>query len=47
MFSGCRSLKELNIGTLQTDNPTYETDMFQGCSKEFLNKINSIIIKNY
>ena len=43
MFSGCSSLKEINISNFNTNNVTDMSDMFSGCEK--LNK-NGIITKD-
>ena len=32
MFSGCSSLKELNLSNFNTNNVTNMRDMFNGCS---------------
>ena len=38
MFSGCSSLKELNLNNFNTNNVTYMSGMFRGCSS--LNELN-------
>ena len=41
MFSGCSSLKELNLNNFNTNNVTNMSDMFYGCSSlKELNLIN-------
>ena len=39
MFSGCSSLKKLNISNFNTNNVTNMRAMFWGCSDQFQNKI--------
>jgi surface protein len=39
MFSGCSSLKELNVSNFNTNNVTYISGMFSGCTDIFQNKI--------
>ena len=39
MFSGCSSLKELNLSNFNTNNVTDMTDMFYECSYELKYKI--------
>ena len=39
MFSGCCSLKELNLSNFNTKNVTNMKGMFSGCSNQFQNKI--------
>ena len=41
MFSGCSSLRELNLSNFNTNNVTYMGGMFNGCSDQFQNKIRS------
>ena len=41
MFSGCSSLKELNLNNFNTNNVTNMYGMFFGCSGQFHNKIRS------
>ena len=41
MFSGCSSLRELNLSNFNTNNVTNMECMFQGCSDQFKNKIRS------
>ena len=41
MFSGCSSLKELNLSNFNTNNVTDMSYMFYGCSDQFKNKIRS------
>ena len=41
MFSGCLSLKELNISKFNTKNVTDMNYMFSGCSKELQDEIKS------
>ena len=39
MFSGCSSLKELNLSNFNTNNVIIMRGMFSGCSNQFQNKI--------
>ena len=39
MFSGCSSLKELNLPNFNTDNVKDMSKMFYGCSDDLKNKI--------
>ena len=39
MFSGCSSLKELNLNNFNTNNVTNMRYMFSGCLNEFQLKI--------
>ena len=39
MFSGCSSLKELNLSNFNTNNVTNMFGMFYDCSVQFQNKI--------
>ena len=39
MFSGCSSLKELNLNNFNTNNVTDMGAMFYGCSNELIRKI--------
>ena len=39
MFSGCSSLKEINLNNFNTINVTNMKYMFYGCSKELQKKI--------
>ena len=39
MFSGCSSLKELNLNNFNTNNVTNMYDMFSGCSNDLIMKI--------
>ena len=41
MFSGCESLKELNLSNFNTNNVINMAYMFSGCSDEFQTKIKS------
>ena len=41
MFSGCSSLKELNLINFNTNNVTYMRQMFSGCSDDLKRKIKS------
>ena len=41
MFSGCSSLKELNLSNFNTNNVINMGLMFDGCSNELKNKIKS------
>ena len=41
MFSGCSSLKDLNLNNFNTNNVTYMECMFSGCSDDLKMKINS------
>jgi surface protein len=41
MFSGCSSLKELNLNNFNTNNVTYMRYMFNGCSDDLKIKIKS------
>ena len=41
MFSGCSSLKELNLSNFNTNNVTNMVCMFSGCSVQFQDKIRS------
>ena len=41
MFSGCSSLKELNLNNFNTNNVTYMSCMFSGCSDDLKMKIKS------
>jgi surface protein len=43
MFYGCSSLKELNLSKkFNTNNVTFISDMFSGCSDELKNKIKEL-----
>ena len=39
MFSGCSSLKELNLNNFNTNNVIDMSSMFWGCSNELIMKI--------
>ena len=39
MFSGCSSLKEINLSNFNTNNFTNMRDMFNGCEKLTKNNI--------
>ena len=39
MFSGCLSLKELNLNNFNTNNLTNMNGMFYACSEELIKKI--------
>ena len=41
MFSGCSSLKELNLNNFNTNNETDMSFMFRGCSDDLKRKIKS------
>ena len=41
MFSRCSSLKELNLNNFNTNNVTYMSGMFNGCSDDLKMKIKS------
>ena len=41
MFSGCSSLKELNLNNFNTNNVTYMNYMFGGCLDKLKLKIKS------
>ena len=41
MFSGCSSLKELNLANFNTNNVTNLISMFSGCSDDLKRKIKS------
>ena len=41
MFIGCSLLKELNISNFNTNNVTYMSKMFTGCSDDLKSKIKS------
>ena len=41
MFSGCTSLKELNLSNFNTNNVTYMEYMFSECSDELKLKLQS------
>ena len=41
MFSGCSSLKELNLTNFNTNNVTNMDSMFSGCSNDLKRKIKS------
>ena len=41
MFSGCSSLKELNLNNFNTNNVTNMSSMFKGCSDDLKMKIKS------
>ena len=43
MFSGCSSLKELNLNNFNTNNVTNMSCMFNGCSNDLKRKIKSEI----
>ena len=42
MFSGCSSLKELNLTNFNTNNATNMSFMFNGCSDDLKRKIKSV-----